>query len=55
MRTDFFLPADSLLPGVSPAQEHRRFEESKSEKSLPISEITVIALFRSMPGMVQLV
>ncbi len=22
MRTDFFLPADSLLPGVSPAQQH---------------------------------
>ena len=54
MRTDFFLPADLLLLDVSPAQEQRRFEESKRDTSLPISEITAMALLLSIHGIVHI-
>lgn len=48
-----FSPADSLLPGVKPAQQQSRFEEPNRLISVPISEMMVIADLRSIPGMVQ--
>lgn len=53
IRTDSFLQADSLFPGVSPDQQYKRFELENCVMSVAISEMTVIALLRSMPGMVQ--
>ena len=47
-----FLPEDSLLQGVNPAQQYKRLELENGVISVPISEITVIALLRSTPGMV---
>ena len=53
MRTDFFLPADSLLPGVRPAQQQRHLEEPNRVISIPISEMIVIAELWSMLGIEQ--
>jgi len=44
----------SLLPGVNPAQQHKRLELEKWAISVPISEMIVIAEVRSTPGMVQI-
>ena len=49
----FFFPADSLFPGVRPAQQHRRFEEPNCVISTPTSDRMVIALLRSTPGIVR--
>ena len=53
MRTDFFLPADWLLDGVRPAQEQSRLEDENCAMSVPTSEMIVMAVLRSTPGMVQ--
>ena len=36
-----FLPEDSLLQGVNPAQQYKRLELENGVISVPISEITV--------------
>lgn len=46
------LTGRSLLPGVNPAQQHRRFEEMNWVTSVPISEMIVMADWRSTPRVV---
>lgn len=53
IQTDFFLPADSLLPGLRPAYQHNRLEELDCVISVPISERMVISGALLTPGMVQ--
>ena len=52
MRPDLRLPALSLLPGHSAAQEARRSAQPKRPMSSPISMRINAAAIRSMPGMV---
>src|SRR6266498_2152400 len=46
------LPADSLLPGASPAQAARCLAVGNRDMSTPISEITTLATRSPIPGMV---
>jgi len=54
VRLDLTLPADSLLPGVVPAQDAKCSAEGNRLMSAPVSATMTSAVFPPMPGMVQI-
>ena len=53
MRLDLTLPADSLLPGVVPAQDAKCSAEGNRLMSAPVSATMTSAVCPPMPGMVR--